>query len=272
LDIADEHYKLIEWLLRAGRPVRIRLNVENQFSRGPVECANIVGEIRGSEHPEQIVVVAAHLDSWDLGTGAIDDGFGTAGVLAAAEALVKSGVKPRCTIRFVLFTGEEQGLLGSRAYVEKHRAELANIVGTFALDWGQGPITKLPVAGHEELLAPFQHFAEAIADVQTIQAVKGYLFSTDAYAFTLAGLPGISLFQDSPTYTEIGHSAADTLDKVDPQVLVKDAEVLALAAFWMADSPERLGELWTPQKTAEVLRRDKQRETLEQLGMWPFPN
>ena len=114
----------------------IDINVENSFSAGPVPSENIVGEIEGGVHPEQVVLVSAHLDSWDLGTGATDDGFGAAAVLGAAQALVRTGLRPARTLRFVLFTGEEEGLLGSRAYVRQHATELGNIVAVFALDWG----------------------------------------------------------------------------------------------------------------------------------------
>jgi len=270
VDIAEEHQKLLESLVRSGRRVRLRIDVENQFSPGPVDCANIVGEIPGYQHPEQIVVVAAHLDSWDLGTGATDDGFGTASVLAAAEAMLGSGLKPRRTIRFVLFTGEEQGLLGSQAYVQRHRAELQNILCAFALDWGQGAITKFPQAGHQELAPALERLAAMIEDFQKIEVIKGYLNFTDAYSFTLAGVPGIAPLQDSPGYSLNAHSAADTLDKVDPEILVRDSAILALAAFWIADDPIREGEFWTPEKTAEALIRDHQRAVIELPGMWPF--
>ena len=98
--------------------MRLKINVQNRVTDGPVDSANVVGEIRGTEHPEQIIVVGGHLDSWDLASGSTDNGCGATVTLGAAEAIVKSGFKPRRTIRFVLFTGEEQGLLGSLAYVK----------------------------------------------------------------------------------------------------------------------------------------------------------
>jgi hypothetical protein len=270
VDIAEEHQKLLESHLKSGRPVRMRIDVENLSPPGPVDCANIVGEIPGYEHPAEVVIVSAHLDSWDLGTGATDDGFGAAAVLAAAEAILGSDARPRRTIRFILFTGEEQGLLGSRAYVQRHHAELGQIVCAFALDWGQGPITKFLTAGHEELTASLQRLTEAIDDVQKVQVTKGYLNFTDAYSFTLAGVPGVAPFQDSPGYGLNAHSAADTLDKVDAVVLARDSAVLALAAFWVADDPVRAGDVMTPEETALTLIRDKQRALLELLGLWPF--
>jgi carboxypeptidase Q len=112
VDMTNEDQSQLERFLAAGKPVRMRINVQNKFTDGPVESANVVGEIVGREHPEEIVVVGAHLDSWDLSEGTTDNGTGSTSVLGAADAVVKSGVRPRRTIRFVLFTGEEQGLLG----------------------------------------------------------------------------------------------------------------------------------------------------------------
>src|ERR1017187_4547135 len=152
LDLPLEHQMLLERLLRANQPVRVSVNVLNHFTPGPVTSRNIAGEIRGTVHPDQVILIGAHLDSWDLGTGATDDGFGVVAVLGAAEAILQSGLHPNRTLRFVLFTREEQGLLGSRAYVREHKSELSEIGAAFALDWGAGPITMLPVAGHPELI------------------------------------------------------------------------------------------------------------------------
>jgi carboxypeptidase Q len=198
LDIADEHQKLIERLLEDGGTVRLRLNVQNHFLPGPVETVNVSGEIKGSEHPEMVVVLGAHLDSWDLGTGAIDDGTGVAAVLGAAEAIKVSGVKPRRTIRVVLFTGEEQGLLGSRAWVKQHAAEVSNLVCALVLDWGQGSISALPAAGHDELkadLAPLAEFAERDSEVSPGRWLFDIYRRVRVYVDRRAGsrvLPGIA--------------------------------------------------------------------------------
>ncbi len=133
-------------LADVNRVEKKALNVQNQFTGTAVLSGNIVGEVVGSDHPEQILVIAAHLDSWDLGTGATDDGFGVAAVLGAAKAIIASGVQPKRTLRFILFTGEEQGILGSRAYVKQHRAELPNTLAALAVDWGGGPITSISPA------------------------------------------------------------------------------------------------------------------------------
>ena len=121
--LAREDYLLL-WQLQAAGPVQMEVNIQGTLSGKPAEVYNTVAEIRGTEKPDEVVILGAHLDSWDLGTGATDDGTGTAAVLEAARALQKAGVKPKRTIRFVLFTGEEQGLNGSRAYVAAHKDEL----------------------------------------------------------------------------------------------------------------------------------------------------
>jgi Zn-dependent M28 family amino/carboxypeptidase len=254
LDIADEHQKLLERLLDSGKPVRVRIEVENRFPQAPAAGLNVSGEIRGSERPDEVVVLAAHLDSWDLGTGAIDDGTGVATVLGAAEAMAR-GPKPRRTVRVLLFTGEEQGLLGSREWVRRHQSELGSVVCALAVDWGAGPIRSLPIAGHEELKRDLAPLAEALH----LELPDGFLTFTDAYTFSLEGIPGLAFYQRSPDYTMVGHSAADNLDKVDRATLEANVETVAAAARWIADRPERVGARWPAD---EIPRRLS--------GMWPF--
>jgi Zn-dependent M28 family amino/carboxypeptidase len=249
--------------------VSIDINVENSFSAGPVPSENIVGEIEGAVHPEQILLLSAHLDSWDLGPGATDDGFGAAAVLGAAQALLRTGLHPARTLRFVLFTGEEEGLLGSRAYVTQHSAERGNIVAAVALDWGAGPIVRLP-AGHPELLPLLRAFNELTPDLHLELPDSGWLFMTDAYAFTLAGLPGIAPLVRAPGYFEQAHSAEDTLDKVSPADLRQAMTVLAMARFFLADSNDIPQGHFTPAQTAAALIQGKQKPMLEVFGLWPF--
>src|ERR1700688_1060887 len=270
VDLPVEHQRLIERLLLQNRPVSIDINVENSFSAGPIPSENIVGEIEGAVHPEKVVIVGAHLDSWDLGTGATDDGFGAAAVLGAAQALVRAGLRPARTLRFVLFTGEEEGLLGSRAYVRQHAAELSNMVATFALDWGAGPIVQLPTAGHPELLPLLTHFNELTPHLQLEAPNDGWLFMTDAYAFTLAGLPGIAPLVRAPGYFEQAHSAEDTLDKVSSADLRQAMTVLAMASFFLADAPDIPQGHFTPAQTAAALIQGTQKPMLEVFGLWPF--
>src|SRR5207302_5992732 len=140
LDVAHTQYESLYRLASPPAPARTRieLDVSNQFVPGPLQVFNTIGEIRGSEKPEECVVVGAHLDSWDLGQGATDNGTGSSVVLETARILVKSGIKPRRTIRFCLFSGEEQGLYGSKAYVAKHKDEMAKTSMALVHDTGTG--------------------------------------------------------------------------------------------------------------------------------------
>jgi carboxypeptidase Q len=269
VDIAAEQQKLIDRLLIGHKTVRVKTAVANEFSPGPISSSNVVGEIPGVEHPEQTVILGAHLDSWDLGSGSVDDGYGVAAVLGSAEAIVSSGFKPRRTIRVILFTGEEQGLLGSRAWLRDHAADIPNVVCALVVDWGQGPITEIPLAGHTELEGDLAGMAELLAGVQPVKIRNGYLTFTDAYSFTLAGIPGLGFLQESPDYTLIGHSAADVFDKVEAETLVRNIAVVALTAFWIADRPVRVGATWTADERARHLEADGQRKLLELFSLWP---
>jgi carboxypeptidase Q len=268
LDMASEQRDLIARTLQLGKASRVKIDVQNEFTRGAVPSRNIVGEIPGSDYPEQVVVLGAHLDSWDLGTGAVDDGFGVAAVLGSAKAILSAGIKPKRTIRFILFTGEEQGLLGSRAYLKQHQAEVRNFVCAVVLDWGSGPITRFPLAGHDEFAAPMQELFRSSKALASVTTSPGYLTFTDAYSFTLAGIPGIAPLQDSPNYTMVGHSAADTLDKVSESTLNQDTAMMASMAIWIADYPIRIGSVWSPEQTSQSLQ--EQRRSLQLLGLWPF--
>src|SRR6266852_1581321 len=194
---AEDQGQLERYIERGLKP-RLRFNVQNTFTNGPVESANVVGEIRGRENPEQVVVVGAHLDSWDLSEGSTDNGTGSSSVLGAAEAIVRSGMKPRRTIRFVLFTGEEQGLDGSFAYVKQHEAEMPNHLGDLVLDNGQGPVKEFQLGGRDDLVASFEPFAKSLANIRDIKVTDKVENGTDTLPFSITGLPGINMDQDSP--------------------------------------------------------------------------
>jgi carboxypeptidase Q len=268
LGIGEDQHALMTRVVNSGAHVRLKLDVQNEFTPGEVTSNNIVGEIPGTEFPEQIVALGAHLDSWDLATGSIDDGFGVAAILGAAKSIIDSGVKPKRTIRIILFTGEEEGLLGSRAYVRAHRDEMKDFDCAIILDWGNGPITKYLLSGHDEFAAPLRSFFGSIGDGVDLKTGNGYLTYTDAYAFIFAGVAAITPFQDSPDYSLLAHSSADTFDKVDGRILERDSAVIALSTIWITNYPIRLGTVWAPEKTAQSL--DEQRATLQALGLWPF--
>src|SRR5215475_8240252 len=262
----------LERFINRGITPRVRINVQNILSSGPVETANVVGEIKGREHPDEIFVVGGHLDSWDLAQGTTDNGSGTATTLAAAEAILRAGQKPRRTIRFVLFTGEEQGLDGSFAYYKQHQAEWANHLGDLILDEGQGPVTDFMLGGRDDLLAAFQPFADSVARIRPLKVNDKVESGTDTLPFSIYGLPGINMNQDTADYKYTHHSAADALEAQKPEVLTQNATLMALTAYWIADRPDRFATPWPAERTAKMLRDKGEYEELKAFNIWPYGN
>jgi carboxypeptidase Q len=260
----------LERFLERGISPRLHINVQNTFTSGTAETANVVGEIRGREHPEQIFVVGGHLDSWDLSQGTTDNGSGTAATLAAAEAILRSGLRPRRTLRFVLFTGEEQGLDGSFAYVQQHKSEMANHLGDLILDEGQGAVKEFMLGGRDDLIHTFEPFAEFVSNLRKVKVNDKVESGTDTLPFSMSGLPGINMNQETDDYIYTHHSAADALDAQKPHILAQNATLMALAAYWVADRPERLAEPWSREKTAKMLRDQHEYEELKAFKIWPF--
>ena len=239
--VAHEEYALFDRLLAAGVTPRLEANIQNTLNmKDSVPQWNTVAELRGSERPGQVVIVGAHLDSWDLGTGATDNGTGSIATLEAARIIAQSGLKPKRTVRFILFTGEEQGLIGSRKYAEAHAAGADSVQAVIVLDNGAGAITGMALQGHLEayalwrtLLAPVHRLnADTITD-----AVKG---GTDHLSFIPYGVPGFNFNQLTRGYNHTHHSQSDTYDKAIAADLMQGSAVIAVSAFELANLPELL--------------------------------
>ncbi len=244
--MARENMTLLWRLLDAGK-VEAEVSIEGGVSGKPAEVYNTVAEIPGTERPEEVVIIGAHLDSWDLGTGATDNGTGSAAVLEAARALQKLGVKPKRTIRFVLFSGEEQGLNGSKAYVKAHQSELGKISGVLVHDSGTGKVLTIGLMGNyliretmDRVLFPL---AKGVGLAEPTLRSEG---GTDHIPFDGAGVPGFWCVQDGVDYDKTHHSQADTLDRVRWDDLAEGAQVLAVFAYNVAQLPELL-----PRKPAD---------------------
>lgn len=270
VSMTAEDQSQIERYLERGITPRARFNVQNSFTSGPVETANVVGEIRGREHPEQVLVVGGHLDSWDLAQGTTDNGSGTATALGAADTIMRTGQKPRRTIRFVLFTGEEQGLDGSFAYMKQHKDELANHLGDLILDAGQGEVKGFQMGGRDDLIPAFEAFTKELANVRTLSVDDKIESGTDTLPFSVAGLPGINMLQETKDYGYTHHSAADSLIAQKPDVLTMNSTLMALAAYWIADRPERLATQWPAERTAKMLRQQGAYDELKAFDIWPY--
>jgi hypothetical protein len=238
--IAAEDYNLIWRLLQRGS-VEIELDIRNQFSDRPVEVNNVSAEIPGTDKADELVILGAHLDSWDLGTGAADDGTGTVAVLEAARAMVKSGAQPRRTIRFLLFAGEEQGLVGSRTYVQAHQHEMSKVSGVLIHDFGTGKVLTIGLERNFEARGAMEPVAEALREFGLVEfSSRPNDGNDDHTSFDEAGVPAFFAIQEPMDYNQVHHSQIDTLDHVHESGVVQGAQVLATWAYHVAQLPGML--------------------------------
>lgn len=247
--ISSEDYSLIWRLLKRGR-VEAELELANTFSDSPVEVYNTIAEIRGAEKPDEIVVLGAHLDSWDLGTGATDNGTGSMAVLEAARALQKLGVKPKRTIRFALFTGEEQGLNGSRAYVATHQNELANYSAALIHDTGSGRVISISLMQNFQDREVMEQVVAPLRSLGLLELTDRWMTGSDHAAFEEAGVPGFFCLQEPAQYFQTHHSQADTFDQAKEADLIEGAQVMAVWAYNVAQLRDLLPRRPAPSNTA----------------------
>jgi carboxypeptidase Q len=216
-------------------PVTMHLTITPQ-TLPKVESYNVIADWKGTEHPEQVVIVSGHLDSWDLATGAIDDGAGVAVSMQAIHLLKQLNLHPRRTVRFVAWMDEEQGGEGGRDYAIAHANDVANHIAAIESDMGAGHPTGFFVVGKlalEEWMRPVAHVLDAIgAGVIKHTEEAG----ADVDAMNQKGVPGFSPIQDGRFYFNYHHTPADTFDKVDPRELSENAAVMTVLAYAVADS------------------------------------
>ncbi|MDE3135041.1 MAG: M20/M25/M40 family metallo-hydrolase [Acidobacteriota bacterium] len=238
--IPHEDYLLIWRLLQRG-PVQMEVNIQTSFSPKPVTVYNTVAELPGAD-PNQVVIIGAHLDSWDLAEGSTDNGTGSMVILEAARALKALGIQPKRTIRFVLFTGEEEGLVGSRRYVQAHRADMDKIDAVLVHDTGSGRVLTLGLHGNYQDREVVDHVLAPLDDLGLglIEPSLSLEFGTDHASFNEAGVPGFWCVQDPYNYPRTHHSQVDTFDMANQDNLVEGAQVVAAWAWNTAEWPEMM--------------------------------
>ena len=236
--VTAEDADLIASLVRQGA-VQMRLVLTPQ-QLPDVESYNVIADIKGSEHPEQIVIVSGHLDSWDLGTGAIDDGAGVAVSMEAANLIQKLHLKPKRTIRIIAWMNEENGLMGSKAYAKDYEKEMPNHFAAMEIDGGAGHPLGIYIKAKPEvkaMLAPVAAILQASgAGALALTEHAG----ADIEPLEKAGVPTFAPIQDSRFYFDYHHTAADTLDKIVPKELAENSAVVAVAAYALANSEQPL--------------------------------
>jgi len=252
--VQSEDYGRMSRLLADGIPVEMEVEIDNTIYPEDRNSFNVVAEIPGTDKKEQVVMMGAHIDSWHAGTGATDNATGVAAIMEAARILQKLEVAPRRTIRVVLWGGEEQGLLGSKAYIRDHfgtfedpRPEYSKLAAYINLDSGTGRVRGATVFGPPEAAAVLNHILEPFGDLEAVGANstdnRAY-GGTDTTAFHWAGLPGINLRQDPIEYTTHSwHTDLDTYERVLEKDLKQCVIVIAAAVYHLAMREEMLPRL-----------------------------
>jgi carboxypeptidase Q len=242
--LAREDALRIARLIAHGEKVQMSMSLPNKV--GPaITARNVIAEIKGSDLTNEIVIFGAHLDSWNLGTGALDNGCNAATVIDAVRAIKAAGIHPRRTMRFILFSGEEEGMLGSLAYVRAHRAELDNINAEYVLDAGDGAFTGFSTQGHKDVDSALASLLQPFASYKATEVTNDAELGTDNYDFMMEGVPTILPNQGVSNYLINYHATSDTYDKVDFAQLKKNEAMSAMLMVELANMPKRLGPRYT---------------------------
>jgi len=231
--VTAEDADLIVDLVRQG-PVKLKLVLTPQ-TLPDAESANVIADIKGSEHPDQVVIVSGHLDSWDLGTGAIDDAAGVAVSMETANLIRKLSLKPKRTIRVIAWMNEENGEAGSKQYAKDHEKEIQNHFAAMETDGGAGHPIGVNIKAKPEVKGMFTPVANILqaSGAGILDLVEHC--GADIEPLERAGVPAFSPIQDSRFYFNYHHTAADTLDKIVPKELAENSAVVAVVAYALAN-------------------------------------
>ena len=241
--LASEHYNMIAGMIERGLPVKLRVGIVSTYQEQELNSYNVIAEIPGSDPAMagQAVMLGAHMDSWHTGVGASDNADGVATMMEAMRILKAIGAKPKRTIRVALWGGEEQGLLGSKAWLNDHKAELDKLSVYFNIDNGTGPVYGFAMENNEGAKPLFDAWLKQFADMGARRNVNLKLTNTDHQAFIAAGVPGFNPFQDYEKYdVRTHHTNMDLRDHVNPEDIKQAAMVMASFAWQAATLDKRL--------------------------------
>lgn len=231
----------LERVLAYGKPVMVKLDIDCGVV-GNYTGANVIGEITGRRHPEQVVAIGGHLDSWDPGTGAIDDGAGVAIAMAAGKLIHDLPQRPDRTIRVIAFANEEMGLWGGKAYAEKHAHEVARFQLGTESDFGSGPVWQMTASVKPQARGAIEQIAKVLAPIGVAyDASKPGGGGSDLSQMHAKGMAALSLTQDGTNYFDWHHTSNDTLDKIDPKELAQNIAVYTAFSYMAAQADGDFG-------------------------------
>jgi len=262
LSIAAEDAAFLRRLMTHG-DVKIKLNLQNSFGDRPGEERNVVADLQGAD-PSAMVLLTAHFDSWDPAQGANDNGCGVAAVLEAARILKSLNIRPRHTIRFVFFSGEEQSDLGSKAYVEQHKNELDHTWAVINTDSGAQAPLGLQLYGRKDIEPATQKLLEPLSPIGANRMALDATFESDEEAFMVVGVPVYSLLVEEGDYNFRHHTIIDTFEHIDPRMLGLQTAVMTVVGYELAQNDGPPGRRLSSAEVHELLRRNHL-ETLYQI-------
>ena len=265
--LAREDAERVSRLLASGQPVKMSIALPNRI--GPAfTTSNVVADIKGSDSSKEVVILGAHLDSWELGTGALDNGCNAALVIDTLRAIKAGGIRPKRTIRFVLYSGEEEGLLGSLAYVRAHQSELNDIVAELVFDEGSGPVTGFSTGGRKDVDAAVMPMLQPFAQWKAAELTNDAMTGTDHFDFMLEGVPTLVANQETANYLVNYHATSDTFDKVDFDQLKKNEAMAAELMVQLANAPQRIGPRFTRAQIEATFPQTHLDDQMKGFGMW----
>ncbi|HEX2138533.1 MAG TPA: M28 family peptidase, partial [Woeseiaceae bacterium] len=261
-----EDAKRIRRLLQKGRKLSLTATIDVERERG-YQARNVIGEIRGGDRAGEIVVFGAHLDSFDLGTGALDNGANVAMLIDVARQIRRLALVPARTIRFALWNGEEQGLIGSWRYTEQHADELDHHALAASFDIGTGAITGFFTNGRQELVPMVDRFLQPVAGLGPFTQVNVPVVGTDNFDFMIQGVPNLIAIQADANYASNYHAESDTFDKVDQRQLKLNSAIAAALIWGFANGSERLPRQTRAEITALIESTDLEQQ-MRNFGVW----
>jgi carboxypeptidase Q len=253
-------------LINSGESLKLTAQI-NILGEKSYQANNVVAEITGDTFPEQIVLIGAHIDSFDLGTGALDNGANVSLVIDLARQIKKLGIVPKRTIRFVLFNGEEQGMYGSWGYTQTHIDELDNHVLAATIDIGTGAISGFFINGREEIKASVDSVLHPVAELGPFSQVIDPIVGTDNYDFMMQGIANLVANQANANYASNYHAQSDTFDKVDQQQLKVNSAIMGATILGIANLDEIPWQRQTAEQVVEMVEKFNIEQAMKTFGL-----
>jgi Zn-dependent M28 family amino/carboxypeptidase len=264
--------RAVAWSVAAFRDAGADVHTEKYMNRngGPAEQENVVAEIRGREKPDEWVLLGAHLDSWAPITGDLGNACSAATVIEAARDILRTGIRPRRSIRFVLFTGDPQGMTGSWAYVRAHRAELDRARAAIVFSAGCGRVTGYLLNGRQDMEPGMREVLKPIESWGVDRYLFRAMLGSDNFDFLLEGVPTLNANREGTKALPGSHAPSDDSGNIDIKELKRNTAIAAVTAFGIAERAAPLGPRQSRTEIESLLKNSGLEQQMKSMGVWPL--